>query len=189
MSLDLTLPAPPGTRLHYAATVAPGAYESAMTLSPADNVISKVKQALGTKWGITVEQSSWSAGVFSSNFDVTLEVLLGGSGYGKLSDVENVIDGSWYNDGGSTVQGSRIVDVTFPFGTTTDTGAPLPAGSSVATGAPAANSSGNQNASSPFSLSTTAWIVIGVVAIAMALIAALVLSPATPARVLASARA
>lgn len=178
MSLDLTLPAAPGTRLHYAATVEPGAFEAATNLTPADNVISKVKAALGTKWGITVEQSSWSAGVFSSDFDVTFEVLIGGSGYSKLSDVQSVIDGSWYNDGGSTVQGSRIVDVTMPGQST-----------STETGAPAASSPANQNAKTPFSLSTTAWIVIGVVAIAFALIAVIVLSPATPARVLASARA
>ena len=183
------MPAPPGTRLHYAATVEPGAYEAATNLTPADNVISLVKQGLGTKWSILVEQSSWKAGIFSSNFDVTLEVLVGGSGYGKLSDVQSVIDGDWYNDGGSTVQGSRIVDVTFPMGTTTATGAPLPAGTSVATGAPAADSSANQNKQTPFTLSTTAWIVIGVVAIALALIAALILSPSTPARVLSSARA
>jgi hypothetical protein len=161
--------------LHYAATVTPGAVDQATSLTPADGVVAKVKTALATKWNLTVEQSSWTAGVFSSNFDVTLEILVDGSGYGKLSDVESVIDGSWYNDAGATVQSSRIVDVT-------------PAGSAAATatGAPPASSSGNQNAASPFSLSTTAWIVIGVVAIAFALIAVIVFSPGTPARVAGS---
>lgn len=170
--IALTDPVPQGTRFTYAATVVPSVLRS-IELSPADPIIAKTSASLASKWGLQVEQSGYSAALFSSNFDVTLKVLAN-SAYGRLQDALDVVSGEFYNAGGATVQSARIIDVTAP-------GAAAPA----STGAPGATAQTDQNKpGSP--LSSEVLILIGVLIVVAIVVLAIVFSPSTPARVAAS---
>lgn len=103
-----------GTFLIYTVTLDPTAWR----VTTADGIVSKIRPALFSKWGLNIEKSSTSdISWFLQGNNITL-VLRSTRAYHMADDVRSVVDGEIYNTAGFRVQSSTIQKIDAPAGQT-----------------------------------------------------------------------
>lgn len=195
MSISLTDPIDPGTRIYYTATLPSDIV--GFLISDIPRLLGDVSSYLASNYNITVESSNHTAGVIGAAV-VTL-VLNVGNSYGQLADVQKIIDDAFYNAGNFEnrvqVESSSITQVQFP-GHTTPTPTGAPGASQVVPGAGTPSGVPDPNAAAPSifgelwsllfgsgaSLSITGWISIVAIAIFLIIVVGVIVSPTTPVR-------